>query len=194
MKQILFPVMLTVLGLSASAQTTKWEIDKVHSTIGFRGVHMLISKTSGHFGDYDATIVSDKEDFSDVKIDFTAKVASLTTGMEMRDNHLKSDDFFNADKYPNLTFKSTSFRKTGEGKYKLAGQLTIRDVTKPIELDVTYGGTIKDPYGKTRAGFEITGKLNRFDYGLKWNAVIEAGGLVVGETIDIICSVEVVKQ
>ncbi|HXH17810.1 MAG TPA: YceI family protein [Chitinophagales bacterium] len=194
MKALLVSIAVMSSVLFSSAQTTKWELDKAHTTISFRSVHLLISKVTGHFEEYDATIHSDREDFSDLKVEFTAKVASLNTGIEMRDNHLKSDDFFNAEKYPNITFKSTSFKKIGDGKYKLAGQLTIRDVTKPIELDVTYGGTIKDPYGKTRAGFEITGKLNRFDYGLKWNAALETGGLVVGEMIDIICSVEIIKQ
>jgi polyisoprenoid-binding protein YceI len=112
----------------------------------------------------------------------------------MRDNHLKGDDFFNAGKYPKMTFKGTGLKKVSGNKYTLSGELTIRDVTKPITLDVTYFGTTNDPWGNTKAGFKIKGKINRFDYNLKWNTLTEAGGAVVGEEVEIVCNLELAKS
>ncbi|RYY94124.1 MAG: YceI family protein, partial [Chitinophagaceae bacterium] len=122
---------------------------------------------------------------TDAKINFTVDVNSIYTDNDARDKHLKSDDFFNADNYPNMVFTGTSFRKVSGNQYELKGNLTIRNVTKPATFKVTYGGTVKDPWGNTKAGFKASGSINRFDYGLKWNSLTEAGGAVVGKDIAI---------
>ena len=194
MKTVLFAAALAAFTFISNAQTTKWEFDKVHSNINFVATHMVISKVTGNFSSYKGTMLSDKDDFTDAKIDFTIDVASINTGNEQRDNHLKSDDFFNAEKFPTITFKGKSLKKVSGNNYKLTGDLTIRDVTKTVDLDVTFGGIIKDPYGNTRAGFQIAGTVDRFDYNLKWNAAIETGGLVVGKEIKIDCAVELIRQ
>ena len=165
--------------------TKKWNIDPLHSDILFKVKHLMINTVTGKFKTFSATLEQGVDDFSDAKITFTADIAGIDTGMEMRDNHLKSDDFFNAEKYPQLKFESTSFTKTGDGAYKLKGNMTIRDITKPLELDVEYGGQMADFYGNTKAGFEINGKLSRKEFGLKWDAVTEAGGVVVSDEIKL---------
>lgn len=134
------------------------------------------------------------DDFSDAKINFTADLASIDTGMEQRDNHLKSDDFFNAEKYPQLKFESTSFTKTGDDKYKLKGNITIRETTKPIELDVEYGGQMVDFYGNTKAGFELSGKISRKEFGLNWNGITEAGGVVVSDDVKLVLNAQMQLQ
>ena len=154
----------------------------------------MITSVTGEFKNFDATMEASKEDFSDAKITFTADVNSINTNMEQRDAHLKSDDFFNAEQFPKLTFKSTSIQKTGDEEYRLTGNLTIRDITKPVELKVEYNGSTKDPWGQERMGFEISGKINRKEYGLKWSAVTEAGGLVVSDDVRLALNVEMVKQ
>lgn len=151
---------------------------------------MVVSTVTGHFDRFDATAVTENDSLENAKITFSAEVASLTTGTAQRDDHLRSDDFFNAEKYPKLTFESTSFEKVKDDAYKLKGNLTIRDVTRPVELDVEYGGQIKDPYGNQRSGFTVSGKVNRKDFGLKYNALIESGGAVVSDEIKINCHVE----
>lgn len=192
MKKLLFFILIVSLG-SLQAQT-KWTFDKAHSKVQFKVTHMVISEVTGQFKSYDGTVETSKDDFTDAKINFTIDVNSINTDNEQRDNHLKSDDFFNAEKYPKITFVSKSFKKVGDKKYKLVGDLTIRNITKQVELDVVYNGTVKDPWGNTRAGFKVTGQVNRFDFGLKWNALLELGGAVVGETVDIIIDVEIVKS
>lgn len=174
----------------ATDTLTKWTIDRDHSEISFKVKHLVISTVTGNFNLFDASIETDNEDFEDAKISFEADINSIDTGNEDRDTHLKSDDFFNADEHPKLTFESKSFKKTGIGQYKLNGNLTIRGNSKPIELDVEYGGTVRDPYGNTKAGFEINGKLNRKEYGLTWNAVTEAGSIVVSEEVKLNLNVQ----
>ena len=174
--------------------TTTWAIDQSHSHIKFVARHMVISKVTGQFEEYSLDLKTDGNDFEDAEIKFKAKIDSINTGKEDRDNHLKSDDFFNAAEYPELLFKSTSIKKIDDDEFELKGNLTIRDVTKPINLKVTYGGLVKDPYGLERAGFHVSGKINRFDYGLKWNALLETGGAVVSENIVIDSDIEIVKQ
>lgn len=171
-----------------------YKIDQSHSEITFKVKHLMISSASGRFTQFDATMKSDREDFSDAVVTFEADAASITTGNEQRDAHLKSDDFFNAESFPKITFKSTSLKKVSDDEYKLYGNLTIRDITQPIELGVTYNGTIVDPWGNSRIGFEVEGKINRHEYGLKWNAVTETGGLVVGADVKIHANVELIKQ
>lgn len=171
-----------------------YKIDASHSEITFKVKHLMITNVTGSFTQFNASMQSDKEDFSDAVISFDADVNSINTNNEQRDGHLKSDDFFNAAQFPTLSFVSTSFTKLSDEQYKLAGNLTIRDVTKPVELDVEYGGTMVDPYGQTKAGFEIAGKINRKDFNLKWTATTEAGGIVVSDEVKLHLSVQMVKQ
>ncbi len=192
-KVILF--LAIVVGLSnLQAQSTSWGFDKSHSEIIFSVTHMLITELSGNFGEYDIKVTSEKADFSGAEISFSAQVSSINTGVDKRDQHLRSEEFFYAEKFPQITFKSKSFTKTGDNEYKLVGDFTMRGVTKEITLDVIYKGTIKGPWGNTRAGFQLNGKVNRFDFGLQWNSKIETGGLVVGEMVEIICNIELIKK
>ncbi|HEY9008976.1 MAG TPA: YceI family protein [Ohtaekwangia sp.] len=181
-------VLLTLAG-SASAQTS-WNIDKTHSRIGFSVAHMVVSETEGNFKDYDAKVSAKTADFNGADVEFTAKTASIDTDNEKRDNHLRSGEFFDAEKFPEIKFKGNLVK---EGKqYLLKGNLTMRDVTKPVIFQVTYGGTVK-ANNSEKAGFKLTGKVNRQDYGLKWSKTIESGGLVVGDEVDIICKIELNK-
>jgi polyisoprenoid-binding protein YceI len=189
MKKINALMLAVLVAGTVSAQST-WSADKVHSKIGFNATHLVVTEVEGAFKDYDVKVSSPADDFNGADIEFTAKVASLSTDNEKRDGHLKSDDFFNAEKYPDLKFKG-KLMKAGS-KYVLKGDLTIRDVTKAVTFDVNYGGTVK-AFGGTRAGFKLSGKVDRFDYNLKWDKTIEAGGLIVGKEIEILCKVELVK-
>lgn len=172
---------------------TKWSIDPMHSEIEFKVKHLMISTVTGKFNEFDASIASANEDFTGAKISFSAKTASINTGNEQRDGHLKSDDFFNSEQFPELKFESTSFVKNGDD-YKLTGNLTIRDITKEVVLDVVYNGTMTDFYGNVKAGFELTGKINRKDFNLKWSATTEAGGVVVSDEVKIHCNIQFAKQ
>jgi polyisoprenoid-binding protein YceI len=178
---------------SLFAQTT-WNFDKSHTSIGFSVTHLLITDVEGRFNDFGGSIVTNGDGFENARVDFSANVASIDTDNEKRDNHLRSDDFFNAQKYPKLKFEGKSMKKVGENAYKLTGDLTIRDVTKTVTLDVAFKGMVKDPWGNTKAGFRITGEVNRFDYNLKWNTLTEAGGAVVGKTVSLIINVQLVKS
>lgn len=171
-----------------------YKIDPTHSEITFKVKHLMITNVTGSFTKFDATMESDKEDFSDAKISFSADIDSISTHNEQRDTHLKSDDFFAAEKFPKLSFVSKSLVKEGEDEYKLTGDLTIRDTTKTVELDVEYGGTMTDPWGNVKAGFEINGKINRKEFGLGWGAVTEAGGVVVSDEVKLHLAVQMVKQ
>jgi polyisoprenoid-binding protein YceI len=184
MKKMLVFVSVLFLQVAAIAQT-KWSLDATHSNVRFTVPHLVISEVEGSFSKFDGTVSHAKPDFTDAVIDFTVDVNSIDTDNEKRDGHLKSDDFFNAEKYPQMKFQGTSFKKLSGSKYELTGNLTIRDVTKPVKFDVVYGGTAKDGYGNTKAGFKATSNINRFDYGLKWNALTEAGGATVGKDITI---------
>ena len=171
-----------------------FKIDAAHSEIGFKVKHLMISNVSGVFNKFDATVESEKEDFSDAKISFDAEVGSIDTKNEQRDTHLKSDDFFNAAEFPTLKFLSTRIEKKSDSEFSVAGDLTIRDVTKSIQLDVEYNGSVVDPWGQTKAGFEMQGKISRKEFGLKWNALTEAGGLVVSDDVKLHMHVELQKQ
>jgi len=183
-------VMLVFAAGSAMAQTT-WSIDKAHSKIGFSIPHMAISEVEGNFKDFDASVVSKAADFNGAEVTFSAKTASIDTDNERRDNHLKSPDFFDAEKNPELSFKG-NLVKAG-GKYKLKGDLTMHGVTKPVEFDVTYGGTMNTGRGE-KAGFKISGKINRQDFGLTWANKTPTGELVVGDEVDIIGKIELDKK
>ncbi len=172
---------------------TKWSVDKAHTNVIFSVSHLVVSDVQGSFKSFDGSMESAKADFTDAKILFTVDVNSIYTDNDRRDGHLKSDDFFNAEKFPQIKFVSTSFNKTGDNKYKLAGNLTIRDVTKPVTFDVTYGGTV-NAMGGTHIGFKAKSTINRFDYNLKWNAATEAGNLVVGKDVDITINLDLKKS
>ncbi|MEO1049016.1 MAG: YceI family protein [Bacteroidota bacterium] len=183
-----------VLTSADSSVAGDWAVDVAHSTVKFTVSHLVISEVEGNFKVYSGSVNANGNDFSNAKVDFSVDVNSIDTDNEMRDKHLKSDDFFNAAKFPTMKFKSTSFKKGKGNKYTLAGDLTIRDVTKSVKFDVTYGGTAKDGYGNTKAGFKASTTINRFDYGLKWNALTEAGGATVGKEVDIDLKLELAAK
>ncbi len=162
-----------------------WKIDPAHSEINFKVKHLVVSTVRGHFKDFDASIETNTDDFSDAKISFEAKTGSIETGNSDRDAHLKSADFFYAEKYPEMTFESASVKKISDYELQVKGNLTIHGTTKEITLHVTYNGTVPGFGGKEVAGFEINGKLSRFDFGLHWNAITEAGGVVVSNEVKI---------
>jgi polyisoprenoid-binding protein YceI len=171
-----------------------YKIDAAHSEITFKVKHLMITNVTGSFTQFDATMESEAADFSDAKISFEADVNSVTTNNEQRDGHLKSDDFFAAEKFPKLTFVSKSFTKKSDDEYTLTGDLTIRDVTKTVDLAVEFGGNMVDPWGQAKAGFEINGKINRKEFGLGWGAVTEAGGVVVSDEVKLHLGVQMIKQ
>lgn len=173
--------------------STTWKIDAVHSDIQFKIKHMMVSTVSGAFTHFDAEMLADNDALDNAAIRFNAKIDSIDTGNEHRDAHLKSDDFFNAELFPELTFKSTSFVKNGDS-FTLTGHLTIRDITKEVVLDANLIGMAQDMEGKTRAGFEITGKINRKEFGLKWNGLTETGGIVVSDEVRLSLDIQMVKQ
>lgn len=175
-------------------QTTVWKIDAQHSTISFIARHMLITNVKGTFDSFDGevTIVGDK--LENAKAHAKIKAASINTGVGDRDTHLKSDDFFNAEQYPEISFESTGFEKIKEDHFEMKGNLSIREITKPVSFNVEFGGIIKDPYGNDRMGFSLEGTINRFDFNLKWNALLEAGGAVVGAQIRIFADVSLVRE
>jgi polyisoprenoid-binding protein YceI len=190
MKKInLMAALLLVAGFAA-AQTT-WKIDKGHSKVGFSAVHMVVAETEGTFNEFDGTLISKTDDFDGAEVSFTAKVASINTANERRDGHLKSADFFDAEKFPEIKFVGTLVKDGG--KYKLKGDYTMKGVTKKVEFDVTYGGKINTGRGE-KAGFKLAGNLNRQDYGLTWSNKTPGGEMVVGDDIQIIVKIELDKQ
>jgi polyisoprenoid-binding protein YceI len=170
----------------------KWRIYKAHSNVKFTVTHLVVSEVEGSFKLFDGSLEASTADYSDAKINFTVDVNSVNTDNDMRDKHLKGEDFFAADKFPAMKFESTSFTPAGGSKYKLAGNLTIKDVTKPVVFDVNYGGTA-NAMGKTKAGFKAKTSINRFDYNLKWDKATEAGGLVVSKDVELVLNVELNK-
>ena len=176
------------------SQGSTWVADKAHSQVKFSVSHMVVAEVTGRFTDFDLTLKQGNEDFTGSTITATIKTASVNTDNDKRDTHLRSDDFFNAAKYPEIKFVSKSFEKTGKDTYKITGDLTIRDVTKTVELDTKYNGSIKDPWGNPKAGFKATTTINRTEYGAKWNKVLEAGGFLVGENVEITLLVELQEQ
>lgn len=173
---------------------TKWTIDNLHSEIGFKVRHMMITNVSGTFAQFNANATTEGDDFATAKFDFSAEIESINTGVSDRDTHLKSGDFFNAEIYPELKFKSLSIAKNSNGDFKINGDLTIRDVTRPVELNAEFGGIAQDPYGQIKAGFSINGKIKRSDFGLTWNAITEAGNVVVSDEIKLYSEIQFIKQ
>lgn len=173
---------------------TKWSIDPAHSEIHFKVKHLVISTVTGSFEKFEGSVEASSDDFSDAEVEFSADVNSINTNQPDRDAHLKSPDFFDAAKYPNLTFKSTNFKKVGDSKFEMTGDLTIRGTSRQVTFDTEFGGTVKDPWGNIKAGFEINGKINRKEFGLTWSALTETGNMVVADEIKIHVNVELVKS
>ena len=173
---------------------TKWTLDPTHSELVFKVRHMMITNVKGEFRKFDGSILTDGPDFTKSSIDVNIDATSIFTNEDKRDGHLKSADFFDVESYPTLSFLGKSFKKAGEDEYKLKGILTIKDVSKEVELDVEFGGINKDPWGNEKAGFSLQGKINRKDFGLNWNAALETGGVLVSEEVKISAEVQFVKQ
>jgi polyisoprenoid-binding protein YceI len=171
---------------------TKWVIDPTHSEVAFKIKHLMISNVKGNFAEFDVNVLTDGDDFSKAEINVSINPASINTGAPDRDAHLKSPDFFNVENFKTITFISKSLTGSGDD-YTLQGDLTIRGVTKPVSLDVEFGGLMTDPWGNVKAGFNINGKISRKDWGLTWNAALEAGGVLVGEEVRISSEIELLK-
>ncbi len=188
-------ILSLVLSLSpALLAQSIWKADKAHSEVKFTVTHLVISEVSGRFNDFDITLTQGSDDFSGSTIEGSLKTASINTDNDFRDKHLKSDDFFNAEQFPTISFKSTSFEKTGTDTYKIAGNLTIRDVTKPVVFDAKLLGTMTDAKGNTKAGFKATTTIDRFAFGVKWDRKMDAGGFIVSKEVAITINAELAKQ
>jgi polyisoprenoid-binding protein YceI len=173
--------------------TTTWTLDPTHSELEFKVKHLMITTVTGSFNEFTAELTTEAEDFSDAQVSFEAQVASISTNNTDRDNHLKSADFFDAETYPTIKFEGASLAKDGDD-YILSGNLTIKDTTKPVKLEVEFGGIATDPWGNVKAGFTLKGKINRNDFGLTWNAALETGGVMVSEDVRILGELQFVKQ
>ncbi|MDN3547393.1 YceI family protein [Mucilaginibacter aquaedulcis] len=178
----------------ATETATKWVIDPLHSEVQFKVKHLVISTVSGFFKSFEGEILAEGEGFENAEVDFSLDINSIDTNQSQRDEHLKGAEFFDAEKYPKISFKSSSLTKTGDDEFELKGDLTIKDVTKPVTLNAEFGGSAADFYGNTKAGFEITGKINRKEFGLTWDGVTEAGSIVVGEDIKLLINIQLTKQ
>ena len=174
-------------------EKVKWTIDPAHSKIGFKVKHLMITNVMGNFKEFEGQVTTMGNDFSTAVISLSLNSASIDTEMADRDSHLKSADFFDIGNYPKITFDAGSLKDLGDDMYELSGNLVIKGVTNKITLSVEYGGLMTDPWGNVKAGFSITGKMNRKDWGLNWNTALEAGGVLVGEEVKIICDIELVK-
>lgn len=171
-----------------------WVLDPTHSELQFKIKHLMISTVSGQFNQFNATIKTEDDDFSKARVYFEAAVDSISTNNEQRDAHLKNGDFFDVEKYPSIIFESERMEKTGDNEYKLHGTLTMRGVSKKITLKAELGGIAKDPWGNTRTGFSVAGKINRNDFGMSFGAVSETGGLLLGDEVKINANVQFVKE
>ncbi len=177
-----------------TATKTIWNIDPTHSEIQFKVKHLVISTVTGHFREFEGTVETEGDDFSTAEITFSANTASVDTNNEQRDGHLQSREFFDSAQYPTMAFKSTSVQSKGDDNYVILGDLTIKDKTSPVELKAEYGGYMTDFYGNYKAGFEVKGKINRKEFGLVWNGVTEAGGIVVSDEVKLEFNIQVAKQ
>jgi polyisoprenoid-binding protein YceI len=189
MKKFIFSAAMLAATFATSISTsfaqTVWNVDASHSAVRFTVPHLMVSEVEGNFKKFTGKITAKDVNFTDAKVEFSVDVNTINTDDEGRDKHLKSDDFFAADKYPTMTFKSTSFKKVKGNKYLVEGDLTVRNVTKHIKLTATYGGTVKDPWGNTKAGFKAQFVIDRQQYGLSFNKTVETGGAVVGNEITV---------
>ncbi|MGS2763730.1 YceI family protein [Sinomicrobium sp. M5D2P9] len=177
-----------------TAKKVTWSIDPAHSEVQFKVKHLVISTVTGQFTSFSGGLETEGESFENARAVFEAEVDSISTNNKDRDNHLKSGDFFDGGNHPKIIFVSSGFKKNGEDIYEVTGDITIRGNTKPIVLKAEYGGTMVDPYGNTKAGFEFTGKLNRKAFGLEWNGVTETGGIVVGDEVKLLINMQYVKN
>ncbi|WP_448520703.1 YceI family protein [Rhodoflexus sp.] len=173
----------------------QWVIDTSHSEIQFKVKHLMISTVTGSFGTFSGNVITQgDEDFTNAQISFTAATASITTGQADRDNHLRSADFFDAERFPEIVFTSSAMKKTGGNNFELTGTLSMHGISKEVTLNAEFLGINKDPWGNIKAGFELTGKVNRKDFGLNWNAALETGGVLVGEEVKLIANVQLARQ
>lgn len=189
----LFIVLLSLMVTNLYAKQ-EWDLDVSHSSINFGIDHMVISETTGKFDSFKMTTTADKDDFTDAEFKVEIETKSINTADAKRDDHLKKADFFNVEKNPLIVFEGKKFEKTKKGQYKVHGNLIMNGVTKSVVFDAKLNGIVKDPWGNTRAGFKIWGELDRYDYGLKYNSVLEAGGLAIGKTVRINANVELIKK
>lgn len=176
-----------------TATKTTWNIDPTHSEIQFKVKHLVISTVTGHFRQFAGTVETEGDDFATGSIHFEADTASVDTNQTQRDEHLRSAEFFDSEQYPKMTFQSTRVEKTGDESYRITGDLTIKGITRPVELKAEYGGSMTDFYGNYKSGFEISGKINRKEFGLTWDAVTEAGGIVVGDDVKLALNVQIAR-
>jgi len=179
---------------SIFAQSTEWTIDKPHTNVGFTVTHLVISDVTGRFNEFEGSIKSSGEDFDGAQVNIIINTASIYTDHEKRDNHLRSDDFFNAEKNPQITFKSSSFKKISDKKYEITGDLNMNGVNREVVMDGTLKGIIKDPWGGTRAGFKATTTIDRYDYNLTYNTALETGGFLIGKEVEIEINIELKKK
>jgi polyisoprenoid-binding protein YceI len=194
MKKVVTILSIVLATFTAYSQTTEWKYDNSHAKVGFAISHFGISETEGKFTKYDGSVVTSKADFSDAKIDLTIDVTSIDTDDAQRDTHLRSPDFFDAAKYPSITFKSKSLKSSGRNKYTLVGDLTMHGVTREVNLDVLYRGTVTDPYKNTKAGFRINGIVDRTQFGLAWNGKLSTGDLLIGNDVNLDINIELIKK
>jgi polyisoprenoid-binding protein YceI len=187
-------LLLALVASSAMAAKQEWALDTSHSSINFGVDHMVISETTGKFDQYSVEAKADKPDFTDAEFKVVIQTKSINTADAKRDEHLKNKDFFDVENKPTITFIGNKFEKTKSGAYKVHGDLTMNGVTKKVILDGKFNGIVKDPWGGTRAGLKITGELDRYEYGLKYNSVLEAGGLAIGQKVRIAANVELIKK
>lgn len=171
-----------------------WVIDPTHSEVGFKVKHMMFTNVSGKFNDFQAVIENENDQFEYSEVSFTAQVSSIDTNNMDRDDHLRSTDFFDSDHFPIITFTSTNINKLNEGQFEVLGELTIKGVIKNVTFEAEYSGLMKDPWGNTKAGISLSGKINRKDFGLVWNTALESGGVLVGEDIKLFAEVQLIKK
>jgi polyisoprenoid-binding protein YceI len=184
-----------VAGPALAAETSapvEWTIDPTHTQVGFTVPHMVVSEVDGRFKEFSGKVLLDEKDLTKSKVELTVQVASIDTGVADRDKHLRSGDFFDAEKHPTIVFKSTKVAKAGKG-YKITGEITIRGVTKTVTFDATLSDAVTSPWGKQVRGAKITGKLNRLDFGVSWNKALDKGGIAVGNEVTIEVKTEINK-
>jgi polyisoprenoid-binding protein YceI len=194
MKKIYMPILVLLISVVLATAQTTWKVDIAHSKVQFTVSHMVISEVTGRFKDFDATLIQTSDDFSNSKLSAIIKANSINTDNEKRDGHLRSPDFFDAQKYPEITFTSKSFEKKGKDSYKITGDFTMHGITKSVVLDTRLNGQIADPWGNNIVGFKATTSVSRKDYGIVWNKALETGGFLVGDNVDVLIIVELQKE
>jgi polyisoprenoid-binding protein YceI len=194
MKNTLLALLFMAGAAVPAAAQTNWQGDNSHSSVMFAIEHMGVAKTVGWFSDYEVKMTTNKADFSDAQVEITIQTKSINTANEQRDGHLKSADFFDAEKFQTITFKSTSFKKIKDNVYEVKGNFTMKGVTKEITLEAVYGGEKKDPYGNIKSGWSIRTKVDRTQFGMTWNAPLEGGGTILNTMVEVMCEIELSKK